>query len=266
MTLRKRIKYWLYGSCPGFAGTFPYYGTRVRFPIRAAAFEVVCDQGVYEPEIVKLVTALVEPGSTMFDVGANIGLMAIPALHACSSCHVISFEPSPSSVPYLKKTIAGSAYGVRWTLRETALGAKQGEAEFCVGSPSNALFEGFKSASRMPDARKIKVPVSTVDAEWEKLGKPSVSLLKIDVEGAEEGVLAGAAMLLGHCHPCVVTEWYEPYLREFGSRQSYLFDLAQQFNYHLFGVSNGVSIGDVAALRFQMIHNANFVLVPKTWC
>lgn len=264
--IRRLLKYWLYGFCPGLAGAFPYFGTRVYFPRGSFMFRLACAQGVFEREIINLITALIEPGTTMFDVGANIGLMAIPALKTCSSCRVVSFEPSPSSVPYLQKTISGSAYSDRWTLRETALGSKQGELAFCVGNPSNAVYEGFRSDSRIPDARKIRVPVSTVDEEWENQAKPRVSLLKIDVEGAEEGVLLGAERLLGRCHPCVVTEWHEPYLREFGTRPSYLFNLAHQFDYHLFGVSNGVSIGDLAALRVQMIYNANFVLVPKTRC
>jgi FkbM family methyltransferase len=263
MTFRRLVKYWLYGSCPGFAGAFPYLGTRVHFPKGCLLFRLACERGIFEEEIVRLITALVEPDTTMFDVGANIGLMAIPALETCCSSRVVSFEPSPSSVPYLKKTIAGSAYRDRWTLRETALGAKNGELEFWVGDPANAGFEGFRSESRLTDARKIKVAVSTVDEEWEKLAKPRVSLVKIDVEGAEQGVLDGAARVLGGCHPCVITEWHAPYLRGFGTRPSYLFDLAKQFDYHLFGVSNGVSIGDLAALRVQMVYNANFVLVPN---
>ena len=93
-----------------------------------------------------------------------------------------------------------------------------------------------------------------------------MSLLKIDVQRAGEGFLLGAERLPGRCHPCVVTEWHEPYLREFGMRPSYLFNFAHQFDYHLFGVSNGVSIGDLAALRVQMIYNANFVLVPEIRC
>lgn len=32
MTLRQHIKTWLYGSCPGFAGRFPYFGVTVHFP------------------------------------------------------------------------------------------------------------------------------------------------------------------------------------------------------------------------------------------
>jgi FkbM family methyltransferase len=52
---------------------------------------------------------MAKPDTTVFDVGANIGLMAIPLLTHVPECRVISFEPSENSVPYLRKTIEGSS-------------------------------------------------------------------------------------------------------------------------------------------------------------
>ncbi len=98
------------------------------------------------------------------------------------------------------------------------------------------------------------------------MGRRLVSVLKIDVEGAEEGVLSGASRLLSDCQPSVITEWHEPYLRDFGTSVSYLINLARQFNYQLFGASNGVNVADSEALRVQMVYNANFVLVPRERC
>ena len=40
--LRQRLKYWLYGSCPGIAGSFNYFGTRVRFPKGSLGFRAAC--------------------------------------------------------------------------------------------------------------------------------------------------------------------------------------------------------------------------------
>ena len=56
--IRKRLKYWLCGKCPGFAGTFPYYGTQVYFPKDSISFRAVCEQGIFEADNVRLLQNL----------------------------------------------------------------------------------------------------------------------------------------------------------------------------------------------------------------
>jgi FkbM family methyltransferase len=127
--------------------------------------------------------------------------MSVPVLQACASCRVVSFEPSPSSLPYLERTAAGSAYRDRWTVVGKAVGDRAGELDFVVGSQRDALYEGFRSGDRIAGGRVIKVPVTTLDEEWRTWGEPDVSLIKIDVEGGEAAVMNGATALLERRHP-----------------------------------------------------------------
>src|SRR5437870_2349214 len=99
MTLRKRIKFWLYGSCPGFRGSFPYFGSRVFFPANSLSFLAVCQQGIFEYDPLRALLSQVRPHTWMFDIGANIGLMAVPVLQREPRVHVLSFEPSPNTLP-----------------------------------------------------------------------------------------------------------------------------------------------------------------------
>src|SRR5690242_4653731 len=69
VTLRKSIKHWLYGSCPGMAGAFPYFGTRVYFPKKSLSFTAACAQGVFEYDNLRILQSLVRPDSTYFDIG-----------------------------------------------------------------------------------------------------------------------------------------------------------------------------------------------------
>jgi hypothetical protein len=80
MTSRQKIKFWLYGCCPVFAGSFRYFGTRVYFTQRSRTFAAVCRQSIFEDSIVRTLFALSKPDTTVFDVGANLGLMAVPLL------------------------------------------------------------------------------------------------------------------------------------------------------------------------------------------
>lgn len=262
MTLRRRAKYWLYSSVPGFAGRVPYYGTTVHFPRRAPVFRVMCENGGFEPEIIDRLVTLARPGTTVFDIGANIGLMAIPVLRRCASCRVVSFEPSPNSLAYLRHTVRGSGFDGRWLLVEKALAEHSGEAAFVIGHPEDALFEGFRSAA-LRDARTITVPVSTLDAEWAALGSPDVSVVKIDVEGAEDQVLRGARALLAARRPALVLEWYGPYLERFETPPGRLTAFAAEHGYRIFTVPHGVAVPDAVALRVQLMSCQNFLLLPE---
>lgn len=263
MTFRRLLKYWFYNSLPGFAGRFPYYRTTVYFPPGAQVFRAICELGSFEPDVVDWLTRLARPETTVFDVGANIGLMAIPVLRSCPGCRVASFEPSPSSLPYLRRTAGGSEFGERWLVMGKALSHTAGERDFTVGSPEDALYEGFKSAARIPGARTVRIPVSTLDAEWTALGRPPVSVVKIDVEGAEGEVLEGAAELLAQARPALLLEWYEPYLAAYGTDSASLLTLASTLDYQAFTVPAGVHVGDPLTLRVQMMACQNFLLLPR---
>ena len=80
MTLRQGFKHWLYGRCPGFSGSFPYFGTQVFFPKDSLLFRYACEQGVYECRNVDVLTRLARPQTWYFDVGTNLGFMSVPVL------------------------------------------------------------------------------------------------------------------------------------------------------------------------------------------
>jgi FkbM family methyltransferase len=261
MNARQLAKYWLYNSMPGFSGRFPYFGTPVYFPKNALLFKAVCEQGIFEPEIVQRMVTFARPETTVFDVGANLGLMSVPVLKGCRSCRVVSFEPSPSSLPFLERTHASSPYRDRWTVVKAGVADRAGELDFAVGSPNDALYEGFRSGDRIPGARVIKVPVTTLDDEWHKLDDPDVSVIKIDVEGAEAGVFAGAQRLLERCHPAILVEWFGPYLGRFATKPQELLGIAERFDYRIFTVPAGVPVDDERALAAQMVDCQNFLLL-----
>jgi len=58
---RRKIKKWLFGSCPGIKGAFPYYGVKVYFPKNSLIFQLACEQSVYEHENIKMLLSLIKP-------------------------------------------------------------------------------------------------------------------------------------------------------------------------------------------------------------
>jgi FkbM family methyltransferase len=261
MTTRQRLKKFVYEYCPGFAGAFPYFGTQVYFPRGSHLFHEVCLQRVFEEENLKIIGELLRPGSVYFDVGANIGLMAVPILLKRPDCKVISFEPSPSVLPHLRRTAEKSNYGDRWTILAKAAGDHAGEENFVLSGEQNSAYDGLKHTARVPTAGVSKVEITTIDLEWERVGKPSVSVLKIDVEGAEMSVLEGATKCIKACRPSVLMEWNACNLRAYDCDPAKLYGFATDAGYRLLSLPSLTPIGGTAELLLHMLKTENFLLV-----
>ncbi|MCC6357026.1 MAG: FkbM family methyltransferase [Verrucomicrobiae bacterium] len=260
MTFRQWVKYGLFGKCPGFRGKFRYCGTRVYFPPGSIVFRMACADGLYESDNQRLLGSLVRPGSCLFDVGANIGLMAIPVLRWVEDSRVVSFEPSPTVLPCLRRTVAGSGFGGRWALVEKAVGARVGSVGFALSTGAESAFEGIRPTGRAKTVGQAEVPLTTLDAEWERLGRPEVSAIKIDIEGADIDAIRGATGLIVAQHPAILVEWYAPNLAAFGIEPGALFDIAGDLDYRLYAMPHLVRIETAGELRLHMVHTDTFLL------
>lgn len=260
--IRKSIKQFLYGRCPGFKGSFPYYGVKVHFPPRSRSFYAACEQGVFEWDNVRILCSMVRPNTTMIDVGANIGLMAIPILQCCKQSRVVSFEPSLNVLPYLRRTIGGSSFGQRWTLVEKAVGASEGTSKFSLSSQADSLFDGFRDTGRTAGAHSALVLVGTLDAEWQSLGRPEISVIKCDVEGAELDVLEGARECLKATRAAVLVEWNAINLAAYQRAPESLLSFAKQANYSIHSIPSLATAASDLQLKAQMAFTESFLLLP----
>lgn len=259
MKLRGRLKRWLYGS----AGACHYFGTRVFFPPRSHIFAKLCESGIYERDNLKLLAALVRPETVYFDVGANIGLLSIPILRGIPTSRVVSFEPSPNTLPYLSRTKAESDFGDRWQVVGKAAGSAPGELEFFTHSPDLGAYDSFRRTARAGEAARQTVPVTMIDTEWAALGQPVVSVIKIDVEGAELAALRGAAACIAAHQPSILLEWNAQNLAAFGCAPEELLTFAREGGYGIFSLPDMVPVDSATLLRLKMLATENFLLAPN---
>lgn len=262
MSLRSRAKKFLHQRVPGYAGRFRYFGTWLYFPRKSVVFQMACDQGIYESENLSIINSLTEPGSAVFDVGANIGLMAVPILRTCPAVRVVSFEPSPSTLPYLRRTAAGSGFGDRWVVVPKAAARTPGELTFYTGGTGDDAFEGLRATGRVETAGTVSVPATTLDAEWAALGRPPVSVIKIDVEGAELDALRGATDLLAGSHPAILMEWNAVNHKPYGYAPADLLGFAAERGYRVHAVPSLAAVPDLSVLRAAMAAGETFLLIP----
>jgi FkbM family methyltransferase len=143
--------------------------------------------------------SLVRPGAVIVDVGANFGLYALSAaLYARPAGQIFAFEPAPGAFAMLERNIADN--GLEVTAIAAAIGAARARAKFLV--TRDVSFSSLFETNRSHDATPIEVEVATLDAALSDV--KAIDLLKIDVEGGEAAVLAGARDLLGRSHRAIV--------------------------------------------------------------
>lgn len=262
MNLRRKVKEIVYDKYPRGSRFFPYFGVKVYFPKGCHLFYRACEEGVYEHTTIRILSQLVKENSFFFDVGANIGLISVPVLKNNPSCNCIAFEPSPNTLPHLERTANESGLANRWKVIGKAIGASQGELDFQLSSADLGAYEGLKSTGRVPVERTVKVPVTTIDLEWTALGCPPVSVIKIDVEGAEADVFTGARACIFNCKPYIYLEWNITNLAPYGTSPDCLLKIAENIGYGIYVIPNMVKVKSEDELLVQMLFSENFLLCP----
>jgi len=260
-TLRKLV----YGKAPLISGSFPYFGEKVFFPKGSLVFEVACEQGMYEEANVRLLVALARPGTYYLDVGANIGLTSIPLLSLVPECKVVSFEPAPTTAAFLERSAAASSFASRWTVVTEAVGSEKGEIDFHVAAGGMDSFSGFYDTQRSgAGSSVVTVRVTTLDDVWADLGEPPVSIVKIDVEGAELDVLRGARRCLSAEKPFVLLEWNARNAAAAGLNSAHMLDVAGELRYGIFSLPHVTPVNSPAELSAQMLFSEDFLLLPES--
>lgn len=149
----------------------------------------------------RLLTESVTPGATVVDCGAHIGLQSM--LAAREGGRVIAIEPEPANLDFLRANLEANGLSDRVEVIGKAVTDAPGAV---LMHPGGSLDQAGIVRARGSD-EAVDVPGTTLD---EVLGERRFDVAKIDVEGAESLVLAGAeaamarssgATLLVECHP-----------------------------------------------------------------
>ena len=168
----------------------------------AAVSASLLSEASYEPHVTAVVGRYLQPGMTAVDVGANIGYYTLLFAHLVgTSGRVLSFEPNSENLRLIFAALEANAVA-NVTVVPLALDAARGWSYFTshVGSNGGLLNE---DASQFVDGGGWIVATAALD----EVVEGPVDFLKMDVEGGEGRVLAGAIETLRRCRPIVVSEF-----------------------------------------------------------
>ena len=146
-------------------------------------------KGTYEPLTTELFNRLVKPGMTVIDIGANIGYFTLLAAKLVGKeGKVYAFEPESKNYELLIKNININKFDNVVPIQK-AITAKSGKTELFINRMEPGAHSIFKENGRCLPS----IIVETVSLDEFCENKHILpDLIKIDVEGAEIGVLRGA--------------------------------------------------------------------------
>lgn len=170
--------------------------------------------GVYKRRLeagpTQLLRRWVKPGTCVIDVGANVGFFTLQfASWVSGGGKVLALEPEAVNFARLEDAVrqAGLTAVVESIRAAVADAVGDGFLELNPGHPGD---HKLGSAG-------VPVPLTTLDELLAARGWPEVSLIKIDVQGAEARVLAGARRVIERFRPALFVEVDDRMLRQYGS-------------------------------------------------
>lgn len=141
--------------------------------------------GTFEPQTLRHFENAVSPGSSVLDVGANIGIFSLLAAQQVgASGRVIAVEPDPRSRRWLSRNAVANGFADVISVVAAALGSAPGTAEL-------VLNESDPSQSALGEAGVSHDSVMVRVMTGDELLRTAVDVVKIDVEGREIDVLKG---------------------------------------------------------------------------
>ena len=168
-------------------------GTRLALQPGDISHGEIAFTGLYELGLTRRLVRLARAGGVLCDVGANFGYYTCLWAAQAAGNSVVAYEASERNHPALARNVERNGFAGRVRTFALAVGRRGGTLPFFPGPEEQTGWGGF--ASQSGSARR-EVAVVRLDEHLAGLGVESLAALKIDVEGADAWVIAGAEGLL----------------------------------------------------------------------
>jgi FkbM family methyltransferase len=206
-------------------------------PLGLSAVEVgIIRRGMFEPETVQAFAALLAPGMTVMDIGANIGQFTlVAAARVGATGRVHAFEPTPELAAQILSNLELNGLENVY-VNEVAVSEVAGRAILHFSEPDDPGENSIVNLA--PCARALQVPTITLDEYVASHGIGRVDVIKMDIEGAEMPALRGARELLsGDDSPVLVPECHPRTLAFTGQTPDDMLRLLSSYGYSLYPIA-----------------------------
>jgi FkbM family methyltransferase len=192
----------------------------------------------YESEELGAVLRLAKTCTTIFDVGANVGIYSIAIGQRFPDSKLIAFEPVPATYRELQRNLALNGISNVTALNQ-GLSDRAYEATFYFDPTVSGAASGAPLGSEFGATETLTCPVETLDAFVDRTGI-SPDFIKCDVEGGELRVFRGAVKTLERSKPIVFTEMLRKWAARFDYHPNDIIALFRGIGYECFALTGNL--------------------------
>lgn len=194
-------------------------------------------------------------GATVIDAGANVGALAVPmARHVGSEGRVMAFEPQPLIFRCLKDNAAHNNLPQLLPL-PFGLGAEDGIIEAAL--PDYEQQSSFASFSLLQGGTGLRARIVRLD---DVFTAPSLSFIKMDIEGMELQALKGATRTISQHRPVIYIENDKD--DKSAALISWFLESGYRLWWHTTPMFNPDNVRGIAENVYGVIHNINMIALP----
>ena len=235
----------------------------------------------HEPETPYLAD-LLSGAPVCLHVGASDGRHSYVMTQVAPKATIYAFEPSAFAFSVLKVGIAWHRMRKQVTAIHAAVSDQPGELLLVTPKKTSGrmgrayayVAETIPNGPARPDLEDTGhetqvTPVVTLDGYCSDHGIGQVDFIRMDIEGAEQKALEGAATILDRDHPHVLLEIHPPMLKaRFGGSGEAVLDLFLGRGYRMFALNGGrleertTLVADLPWKDYFFIHPTRAAALP----
>lgn len=234
-------------------------GVRLELDLREVIDSSLYYSGSFEPLAEKIIAEITRSGMVAIDVGANIGYHTFAlAQHVGPSGLVIAVEPTSYAFEKLERNLALNDFQNVRLFRVGLSDKDYGETEV-----------RFQSSYRLDgkhETRSERVQIITLDSLIREQGLTRVDFIKIDVDGLEGKIFAGAQELLKRFRPWIFFEFSPSGIRSNGSDPKDLLRMLWDLEYTIQTDTGQALSADASSVYRSILPGTgliNLLAIPK---